>query len=88
MDNYDIEELVKDIDIDKVIMKRRSNGLLLSDEHLEILKKYHFNYLKYNTLSSLIYDIEYYLNEFSDASDLEWLSLNLAEIDYYKNTNK
>lgn len=85
---YDIEELLKNIDVDKIMMKRRSNGLLLSDEHLEILKKYNFNHLNYNNLGSLIYDIEVYLNENQDASDLEWLSSTLAELNYYQNTNK
>lgn len=75
-------------DINRNMGKVRENGLVLSDEQVEILKRYEFDYRKYSNLSSLIYDIEYYLNECSDAEDLEWLSSSLSEINYYNNTNK
>lgn len=69
-EEIDFEKIIEEINIDEVILKRRNNGLLLSDKQIEILKKYQFDYTKYTNLSSLIYDIEYYLNECTDADDL------------------
>ena len=74
--------------MDEFMLKRRENGLLLTDEDIEILKKYNFDYTKYSDLNSLIYDIEYYLNANPDSSDLDYLSSVLSEMNYYQNTNK
>ena len=74
--------------MDEFMLKRRENGLLLTDEDIEILKKYNFDYTKYSDLNSLIYDIEYYLNANPNSSDLDYLSSVLSEMNYYQNTNK
>ncbi len=86
MENSD--EIVKEIE--KNMLKNRDNGLLLSDEHIEILERYGFDYKKYSSINELIYDLEEYLNEEgdSDSSDLDWVSQDLAERNYYANTNK
>lgn len=76
-----------DINYDKNMHKLRENGLLLTDKQIEILKKYEINYLKYNNISNLIYEIEEILNE-EYYDDLEQLSLELSEYNYYNNTNK
>lgn len=76
-----------DIDFDKNMHKKRSNGLILSDFQIEILKKYDIDYLKYNNISSLIYEIEDILNiEYNE--ELDKLSSELSEFNYYQNTNK
>ena len=76
-----------DIDFDKKMHKKRENGLLLTDEQIEILNKYDINYLKYSNISSLIYEIEEILNdEYND--ELDKISSELAEFNYYNNTNK
>ena len=64
--------------------------MLLSDNHINILNKYNIDYLKYSSINDLLYEIEELLNdsEYSDADDLEWLSMDLAERNYYQNTNK
>ena len=72
------------IDFEKV----RENGIYLSDNDVEILKKYNIDYDKYVSLSSLIFDIESILNEDTDVDDLEEVSRRLAELNYYNNTNK
>ena len=86
MENSD--EIVKEIE--KNMLKNRDNGLLLSDEHIEILEGYGFDYRKYGSINELIYDLEEYLNEEgdSDSSDLDWVSQDLTERNYYANTNK
>lgn len=77
-------------DINKNMLKNLDNGLLLSDAHIEILEKYSFNYKKYSSIEALIFDIEEFLNEEgdSDMGDLDWVSSDLAERNYYNNTNK
>ena len=77
-------------DIKKNMLKRLDNGLLLSDAHIEILEKYGFDYKQYGSLEELIFDIEEYLNEEgdSDCGDLDWVSADLSERNYYEYTNK
>ena len=84
----DINELTKEIYNDKNMLKMRGNGIYLSDNEVDILKRYNLNYKNYVSLSSLIFDIENILNEDSDIEDLEELSKRLCELNYYNNTNK
>ncbi len=86
--NIDINELVEEVDIDKNILKKRKNGLVLRDSHIEILKRYKIDYESHTTLNSLIFEIEEIINTTSDPEELEWLSDELAEINYYNYTNK
>lgn len=63
------------------------NNIYLSDEQINILNKYHFNYQKYNDIGELIFDIENYLNSKYEP-ELDNLSFYLSEFNYYHNTNK
>ena len=54
---------------------------------IKILNKYDIDYLKYNNISSLIYEIEEILNE-EYNEELDKVSGELAEFNYYNNTNK
>lgn len=78
---------IEDINYETKMHTKRENGLLLSDEQINTLKKYDINYLKYNNMSSLIYEIEEILN-IEYYEDLDNLSIELAEFNYYQNTNK
>lgn len=84
--NFD--EITKEIK--KNMLKELENGLLLSDTHIEILNRYGFDYRNFGSINELIYALEEYLNEegTSDCDDLEWVSQELAERNYYANTNK
>lgn len=84
----DIDSLTKDVYNDKNMIKMRGNGIYLSDNQIEVLKRYNINYKKYISLNSLIFEIEEILNEEVDASDLEEVSSRLSELNYYNNTNK
>lgn len=80
-----------DLNIDKTSLKQRKNGLLLSDEQIEILKRHNINYENYQTLESLIFKIEEYINDvesYMDITDIDEISKQLAEQKYYNNTNK
>lgn len=78
---------IEDINYETKMHTKRENGLLLSDEQINILKKYDIDYLKYSNMSSLIYEIEEILN-IEYYEDLDNLSIELAEFNYYQNTNK
>ena len=84
----DIDSLTKDVYNDKSMIKMRGNGIYLSDNQIEVLKRYDIDYKKYISLNSLIFEIEEILNEEVDASDLEEVSSRLTELNYYNNTNK
>ena len=84
----DTNELTKDVYNDKSMIKMRGNGIYLSDNQIEVLNRYNINYKKYNSLSSLIFEIEEILNEEVDVDDLEDVSAKLSELNYYNNTEK
>lgn len=83
-----LEKLVKEINDDNTMTKMRGNGIYLSDNQIDVLKRYNIDYQKYTSLNSLIFDIEEILNEETDIEDLEEVSQKLAELNYYNNTNK
>lgn len=83
--NLDIDEIVK---TEKNFMKKHNN-IYISDEQINILKKYNINIDNYVNLNELIYDIEDCLNDsYEQLDDLEWVSQTLSEYNYYNNTNK
>ena len=84
----DINDLTKDVYNDKTMIKMRGNGIYLSDNQIEVLKRYDIDYSKYSSLSSLIFEIEEILNNETDIEDLEEISQRLSELNYYNNTNK
>lgn len=86
--DVDINKLINNVHDDKSMIKMRGNGIYLSDNQIEVLKRYDIDYKKYISLNSLIFEIEEILNEEVDASDLEEVSSRLSELNYYNNTNK
>lgn len=86
--DVDLNKLINNVYDDKNMIKMRGNGIYLSDNQIEVLKRYGIDYKKYISLNSLIFEIEEILNEEVDASDLEEVSSRLSELNYYNNTNK
>ena len=72
---------------EKSFLKRRENGLMLSDNDIEILKQNGINYLEANSLENLIFMIEEILSE-EENEELENLNIKLGEYNYYNYTNK
>lgn len=87
-EEINLNKLIDDIYDDKNMIKMRGNGIYLSDNDVQTLKKYNINYEKYSSLNSLIFEIEEILNEEVEADDLEQISSKLSELNYYNNTNK
>lgn len=71
---------------DKYFHKKVGN-LYLSDAQMSILDTYNIDYIKYNDIKLLMYEIEEFLEE-NESDELEWVLNELAEFNYYNNTNK
>ena len=72
---------------EKSFLKRRENGLMLSDNDIEILERNNINYLEYSNLESLIFAISEMLDE-EENDELDALNIKLGEYNYYNYTNK
>ena len=72
---------------EKSFLKRRENGLMLSDNDIDILKRNDINYLEFSSLEALIFKIQECLEEVED-DELESLNMKLGEYNYYNYTNK
>ncbi len=77
-DNMNLEFDENDLKIE------RKNKMFLSNNEVKTLEKYNVNYNNYDSLSSLIFD----LNEIDGDDDLEQLAIELSEFNYYNNQNK
>ena len=75
------KEFVFDTDDLKI---ERKNKMYLSNNEIKTLEKYNVNYNNYDSLSSLIFD----LNEIEGDDDLEQLAIELSAFNYYNNQNK
>ena len=83
----EINEIAKKSIYDNKLNKI-SDNLYLSNRQIEILKRYEIDYKKLNDIKSLMYEVETALDEVYDADDLQALSIELSEFNYYHNTNK
>ena len=87
-EEIDINKLSSDIYDDKSMLKMRGNGIYLSDNDIEVLRRYNIDYTRYISLSSLIFDIEQVLNEDNEATELDEISNRISENKYYNYTKK
>lgn len=87
--SLDIDKLVSDLNIKDNFIHDVGNGIYLSNNQIEILKRNKIDYKKYSNLSSLIFDIENQINDdYEVDEELDNLLSSLSEINYYKNTKK
>ncbi len=63
----------------------KSNKLLLTKKQIEILNNYNIDYTK--DVKFILYQIDQYLND-DYNQELDELACEIAENDYYNNTNK
>lgn len=80
-----INETIKNNSLNKI------NNIYLSNKQINILDKYDIDYKNVIDINELIYKVEECIEEnysYMDTSDLENLSLELSEFNYYYNTNK
>lgn len=80
--------------IDKTIkdnMMKKVNNVYLSARQINVLEKYSINYKNVLDINELIFRVEDYINgnyAYEELYDLEDLSKELSEFNYYYNTNK
>lgn len=84
--DFNLDDIISDIENTK--LNRIKNNIYLSNNQIDILNRKNIDYLKYNNLSELIFDIESILNDGVEDEELEYLSQSLQELNYYNYTNK
>jgi len=85
----DIDNFVSQIHKDNEL--KRINNIYLSNKQINVLERYKIDYMNVIDIKELIFKIEDYIEnnyEYVEMDDLENLSLELAEFNYYYNTNK
>ncbi len=88
--DYNIDEIVSNLDFNSNSLNCLSTGLLLTNNEIVVLDKYNINYNMCSNLKEVLILIEEVFNnfEFDDFSDLDGISASIAERDYYQNSNK
>ncbi len=84
--NIDINNLLEE-DYSKKMHKKINNDIYLSDEQVEILKRYNINYQKCTSIMELINIIDEIIYE-EEIPELDAIAYELAEFKYYHLTNK
>lgn len=87
MKDYNLNDLLNNIDFESNKLVKINNKLYLTNYQIEILNKYNIDYKSLGNLSSIIYVAEEILEE-DDYEDLDEIIRELAERNYYENTNK
>lgn len=81
----EIDRIIQDVFEENQIEKVNDN-LYLTKRQIDILKKYDIEYAS-KSIDELIFELEDILN-YEDNEELDKLSMDLAEFNYYHNTNK
>lgn len=84
IDNY-VNETIKNNKLNKF------NNIYLSNKQIQVLDKYNIKYQNVIDIKELIFRVEDYINDnyfCEDLEDLENLSQELSEFNYYYDTNK
>ena len=85
--NKDIIDAIDKEAHNSLNMNKINDNLYLSKKQIEVLEKYDIDYNK--SIESLMYDIDEVLNtSYDDLYDLEDVSKEISEFNYYHNTKK
>ena len=79
---------IDDLYSEKYMHKEIKKGLYLSEYQIEVLNKYDIKPEECGTINDLIMLIDLILEDEEDADDLEQISREISEFNYYANTNK
>ena len=86
--NEEINDILNNIDFDNNKLIKINNNLYLTNNQIEILKRYNIDYETSNSLRDLMIKIEDILDYEEDIPELEELLDKLSERNYYEFTNK
>lgn len=84
---YNIDEIISTIDFEKNKLKKVNNLISLTNYQIMVLKRFEINCENYTSLSQIIMEAEEIYEETLDE-ELEQVLDELAERNYYENTNK
>lgn len=85
--NEEIKKILNEIDFDNNKLQKINDNLYLTNNQIEVLKRYNIDYEVSNSLRDLMIKIESIL-VYEDIEELENLLITLTERNYYENTNK
>lgn len=81
----DLDRIVQDI-FEQNQLEKINDKLYLTKHQIDVLDRYDIDY-KTKSIDELLFEIEDILN-YEDNEELDKLSMDLAEFNYYHNTNK
>ena len=88
MKDYDIKDLVNQIDFTSGEFQNIGNGIFLTRREIEVLERYKIPYKNCKNLKEIIFSIEKEIEDIDVVEeDLDNISSTIAERDYYQNTN-
>lgn len=79
---------LNDLYDNKYMHNEIKKGIYLSEYQCEILNKYNINPKNCASIEEIIFFIDEILEDEIDAEDLENISREISEFNYYANTNK
>lgn len=86
--NEEIKNILNNIDFDNNKLIKVNNNLYLTNNQIDILKRYDIDYETSNSLRDLMIKIENVLDYEEDIPELIDLLDKLSERNYYEFTNK
>lgn len=86
--NKEINDILNNIDFENNKLIKINNNLYLTNNQIDILKRYNIDYETSNSLRDLMIKIEDILDYEEDIPELEELLDKLSERNYYEFTNK
>ena len=81
----ELDRVIQDI-FEENQLEKINDDLYLTKRQIDILKRYDIEYSN-KTIDSLIFELEDILNQ-EENEELDRLSMELSEFNYYHNTNK
>lgn len=87
---YNIDEIISSLDFKSSKLNNLSNGLVLTNNEIDVLNKYNIKYKSCSSLKEVLMLIDEKFNheEVDNPDELDSVSASIAERDYYQNSNK
>ena len=87
---YNIDEIISSLDFKSSKLNNRSNGLVLTNNEIDVLNKYNIKYKSCSSLKEvlMLIDEKFNYEEVDNPDELDSVSASIAERDYYQNSNK
>ena len=87
---YNIDEIISSLDFKSSKLNNLSNGLVLTNNEIDVLNKYNIKYKSCSSLKEvlMLIDEKFNYEEVDNPDELDSVSASIAEIDYYQNSNK